>query len=132
VLREQLRARSKQPIVGQVGPSMDSRLDAIAGPEHRSFFGPPGPPTLSSVRMQLVRLLHSIENADVAPTAAQQDAYTVVSKPLPGLMEQWKQMKQKELQSLNEQLRQSHLAAIDLEAEVGRGVKDKIEVGDED
>ena len=33
VLREQLKARSGQPAVGQAGPTIDSKLDAIAGPE---------------------------------------------------------------------------------------------------
>ena len=31
VLREQLKARSGQPAVGQAGPTIDSKLDAIAG-----------------------------------------------------------------------------------------------------
>lgn len=135
VLREQLKARSKQPIVGQVGPSIDSRLDAIAGPEHRSEFfrGPQGPPTLGSVRMQLEVLLHSIENADVAPTAAQQDAYQTVSKPLPGLMEQWKQLKATDLHALNERLQRNHLAALSLDTrKMDQGAEDRIEVGDED
>ena len=135
VLREQLKARSGQPIVGQAGPSLESKLDAIAGPEHRGGFarGPMGPPTLTSARMQLARLLHSIENADAAPTPAQQDAVQLVSKPLPGLIEQWQKLKQTDLHSLNEQLQRNHLAIIDVDKEkLNANAEDPIEMGDED
>ena len=135
VLREQLKARSGQPIVGQAGPSLNSKLDAIVGPEHRSGFGrgPMGPPTLSSTRVQLARMLHSIENADEAPTPAQQDAVQLVRKPLPDLMEQWQKLKQTDLHSLNEQLRRNHLAIIDVDRDKPNAdAEDPIEMGDED
>jgi photosystem II stability/assembly factor-like uncharacterized protein len=134
VLREQLKARSGQPMVGQAGPSLDSKLDAIAGPEHRSGFGrgPMGPPTLGSVRMQLARLLHSIENADEAPTAAQRDAVELVSKPMPDLIEQWQKLKQTDLHSLNEQLRRNHLAIIDVDKGKLNQPAEPIDLGDEE
>ena len=92
-----------------------------------------GPPTLSSVRMQLAMLLHSIENADEAPTAAQQNAVEVVSKPLPSLIEQWQKLKQTDLHSLNEQLRRNHLAVIDVDKDkLNANAGDPIEMGDED
>ena len=134
-MREQLKARSGQPIVGQAGPSLNSKLDAIVGPEHRSGFGrgPMGPPTLSSTRVQLARMLHSIENADEAPTPAQQDAVQLVRKPLPDLMEQWQKLKQTDLHSLNEQLRRNHLAIIDVDRDKPNAdAEDPIEMGDED
>ncbi len=136
VLREQLKARSAQPVVGQAGPTINSKLDAIAGPEHggRGFGrGPAGPATLASVRMQLARLEHSIEAADAAPTAAQSDAMGIAEKPLDGLIEQWRQVKQSDLKALNVELKKQHLAVIDLDTrELDRGQEDELEMGDEE
>ena len=137
VLREQLKERSGQAPVANAAPSIQTKLDAIAGPDRggRGGFmrGPAGPPTLTSVRMTLARLEHSVENADVAPTAAQSEAYQNTAKPLAGLLDQWKQVKQSELKSLNEQLKREHLEAIGLDTrELDRGMEDEIEMGDED
>jgi len=136
VLREQLEARKGQPPVGQAMPSIDSRLDAIAGPEHaqpRFGRGPAGAPTLSTVRLQLARLEHSIENADAAPTTAQSEAFEISDKPLDGLIEQWRQLKQSDLKSLNTELRKQHLAAIDLDThDLDQNREDELEIGDED
>ncbi|WP_239461245.1 WD40/YVTN/BNR-like repeat-containing protein [Occallatibacter savannae] len=136
VLREQMEARKGQPVVGQSMPSIDSRLDAIAGPEHgpRGFGrGPAGPPTLASVRMQLARLEHSIENADEAPTSAQMEAFSIAEKPLAGLIEQWQQFKQSDLKALNAALQKHHLGAINLDTrEFDRNGEDELEMGDEE
>jgi hypothetical protein len=136
VLREQLKARSAQPVMGQAGPTIGSKLDAIAGPEHggRGFGrGPAGPATLASVRMQLARLEHSIEAADEAPTAAQSEATSIAEKPLDGLIEQWRQVKQSDLKALNVELKKRHLALIDLDTrELDRGREDELEMGDEE
>jgi len=136
LLRDQLKTRSSQPPVANAGPSIESKLDAIAGPEHggRGFMrGPAGPPTLGTVRMTLAGLEHSIENADVAPTAAQEEAYATTVKPLAGLLDQWKQLKQADLKSLNEQLKRDHLAVITLDTrEFDRNSEDELEMGDED
>jgi hypothetical protein len=131
-----LKARSGQPVVGQAGPMIDSKLDAIAGPEHgvRGFErGAAGPATLGSVRLQLARLEHSIEAADAAPTAAQREALGIAEMPLEGLIEQWRQVKQSDLKALNVELEGKHLAAIDLNTrELERNGEDEIEMGDEE
>jgi hypothetical protein len=136
VLRDQLKARAGQPPVANAGPSMESRLDSIAGPEHggRGFMrGTAVPPTLATLRLTLARLEHSIENADAAPTAAQEEAYSVTLKSLAGLLDQWRQLKQTDLKSLNEQLKRDHLAAIDLDTrEFNRKAEDELEMGDDD
>lgn len=136
VLREQLKARKGQPAVGQAGTTIDSKLDAIAGPEHGPRGpgrGPAGSPTLGSVRMQIARLQHSIENVDQAPTAAQVEALQIAEKPLSGLIEQWRQVKQSDVQSLNNELKKLHLAVIDLDThELDRSREDELEIGDED
>jgi hypothetical protein len=136
VLREQLKARKGQPVVGQTMPSIDSKLDAIAGPEHaaRGFRrGAAGPPTLASMRMQLARLEHSVENADEAPTSGQSEAFEIADKPLPGLIEQWQKVKESDLKSLNAELKKQHLAIINLDTgELDRRREDELEMGDEE
>jgi len=137
VLREQLKDRASQPPVAHAEPSIESKLDAIAGSDRggRGGFmrGPAGPPTLGTVRMVLARLEHSIESADAAPTAAQDEAYTTTAKPLPGLLEQWKQLKQTDLKSLNDTLRREHLAVLTLDTrEFDRNAEDELEMGDEE
>jgi photosystem II stability/assembly factor-like uncharacterized protein len=137
VLREQLKGRASQPPVAQAGPTIESKLDAIAGSDRggRGAFmrGPAGPPTLGTVRMVLARLEHSIESADAAPTAAQDEAYTTTAKPLPGLLDQWKQLKQTDLKSLNETLKREHLAVLTLDTrEFDRNAEDELEMGDEE
>jgi hypothetical protein len=136
LLREQLKARNGQPAVGQAGPTIDSKLDAIAGPEHggRGFGrGPAGPPTLGSVRMILARLEHSIEAADAAPTTAQSEAAETAAKPLDGLIEQWEKVKASDVRALNIELKRQHLAAIDLDTRgLNRSLEDELEMGDEE
>jgi vacuolar-type H+-ATPase subunit H len=86
-----------------------------------------------SVRLQLARIEHEIQEADEAPTASQQDAYETASEPLAGLLDQWKQLKQNEFKSLNENLRREHLSALHLDTSpIDHGVDDQIELGDED
>ena len=136
VLREQLKARRGQPVVGQAGPTIDSKLDAIAGPEHggRGFGrGPAGPATLGSVRMQLARLMHSIQSADEAPTAAQSEAFGIAEMPLDGLIEQWHRVKQSDVKALNVELKKQHLAVIDLNTrDLNRNREDELEMGDDE
>jgi hypothetical protein len=136
VLREQLKGRKAEPPVGQAGASIESKLDAIAGPEHggRGFGrGPAGPATLGSVRMQLARLEHSIEAADAAPTAAQSEAAGIAEKPLDGLIEQWEKVKASDVKALNVELKKQHLALIDLDTrELNRSREDELEMGDEE
>ena len=136
VLREQLKARSGQPVVGQAGPAIESKLDAIAGPEHggRGFGrGPAGPATLGSVRMQLARLMHSIQSADEAPTAAQREAFGIAVMPVDGLIEQWRIVKESDVKALNVKLKKDHLALIDLDTrEMDRNLEDELEMGDEE
>lgn len=135
-LREQLKERKSQAPVANAEPSIESKLDAIAGPEGgmRGFGrGPTPPPSLGLVRMQLARLEHSIESADAAPTAAQVEACDSSSKSLRDLLDQWQALKKTDLNALNKQLERAHLAAIDLDSgKTGRDSKDELEFGDEE
>ncbi len=139
VLREQLKTRSGEGPVATAGASIESKLDAIAGREARGRGGigggrgrgMAGPANLVTVRTQLARLEHEIENADAAPTTAQVEACGSVSKPLAGLLDQWQQLKATGLKSLNAQLIRDHLAQIDLDAnKFKHGEEEQIDMGD--
>ncbi len=112
VLREQLKERSTQPPIAGSGLSLEEKLEKIAGGERgerRARGGPARAATLNSVRMQLARLEHSIESADMAPTTAQIEAVQSSGQPLPALLQEWEQIKQTDLKALNASLKQQHL-----------------------
>ena len=138
VLREQLKAREKQAPVAGAGDSLEVKLDKIAGSERGGRGGggrggPMGPPNLGSVRTQLARVEHQIQNADQAPTAAQEEAYGVVSKPLGDLLQQWEQLKQTDLKALNASLEHDHLPLLRLDtSKIDHDVEDQIEMGDDE
>jgi hypothetical protein len=138
VLRDQLKARSAQPAIASADNPLEEKLDKIAGTERGERGGPPRggparPATLGSVRMQLARLEHSIQNADFAPTTAQVEASETVSKPLSGLLGQWEQLKKTDLKALNATLQREHLAILQLNTDrINHDVEDQIEMGDED
>ncbi len=92
-----------------------------------------GPPNLGSVRTQLARIEHQIQNADEAPTAAQVEAYEIVSKPLGDLLQQWEQLKQTDLKALNASLEHDHLPLLRLDtSKIDHDVEDQIEMGDDE
>lgn len=134
--REQLKAPSSQTADSALEHSLEQKIDAIAGPERPrggGRGGPEGPPTLTSVRTQLARLEHEIENADMAPTSAQDEAVKISEQPLDGLLQQWQQLKQKELKALNAELIRNHQPPIDIaKRKEGQGEEDRILLGDED
>jgi hypothetical protein len=87
---------------------------------------------LGSVRTQLARIEHSIQNAEAAPTAAQIEAYEITAKPLALLLEQWNTVKNTDLKALNAQLRDKHLPLLTLDTNIiDHDVEDQIELGDD-
>lgn len=144
VLRVQLHAsapalsspQSKPSPPVTTGESLESNLDKIAGRESGrgggERGGPAGPVTLASLRTQIVRVEHSIENADFAPTSAQLEAADITVRPLPALLEQWEKIKQTQLKALNDQRRRDHLPLLSLNTSLlDHDILDQIEVGDE-
>jgi hypothetical protein len=135
VLREQMKARSDQAPVAEADKAIEAKLDAIAGSETRERGRGPatGPTNLTSLRSQIARLEHSIQNADTAPTTAQVEAAKSLEQPIDGLIQQWEQLKATDLKSLNEQLLKSHLSALEIDTfKIDHDVEDQIQVGDED
>jgi hypothetical protein len=85
------------------------------------------------VRAQLARLEHEIEAADTAPTTTQAETGLKAERPLAALLQQWQQLKQTDLNSLNNQLQRSHLAKLDLDTNrIDREEQEEIDMGDEE
>ncbi len=139
VLRGQLKSRAGQAAVEETDKALEAKLDAIAGAERgeRGGFGggrggAAGPPNLTSLRTQLSRLEHEIENADMAPTTPQMEGVSSTSQPLEGLLDQWQKLKATDLKALNEQLERDHAQPISLDTrQIDHGVEDQIELGDD-
>jgi photosystem II stability/assembly factor-like uncharacterized protein len=139
VLRDQIKAGTSSVPAGSAA-ALEAKLTVIAGNERGGGGGgggrrggPAGPPNLGTVRTQLARVEHSIQNADAAPTTAQVEAYEITAKPLASLLEQWDNVKKTDLKALNLQLREKHLPLLVLDTHViDHDVEDQIELGDED
>jgi photosystem II stability/assembly factor-like uncharacterized protein len=137
VLREQLTAKSAPPAVAGAADSLDSKLTAIAGREGRGGGGggrgaPAGPPNLTALRLQLARMEHTVQSADLAPTTAQSEAYDAMRKPLDTLLDQWNALKTSDVKALNNALRTEGLPMLSLDTHIiDHSVEDQIELGDE-
>jgi photosystem II stability/assembly factor-like uncharacterized protein len=138
VLREQLSAKSAQPPVAAAGDSLESKLTKIAGGRGEGVRGgggrggPTGPPNLTTLRLQLARMEHTIQSADIAPTTAQVEGYDGVKKPLADLIEQWNALKASDVKSLNDSLHKLGLPLLSLDTKIiDHTVEDQIELGDE-
>jgi photosystem II stability/assembly factor-like uncharacterized protein len=138
VLREQIKAKSKEAPVAGAGDSLESKLDKIAGSERGGRGGggrgaPAGPATLGSVRTALARIEHEMQNADEAPTAAQLEGYQITAKPLVDLLQQWDAVKKNDLKTLNDSLQRGHFAMLQINTfKIDHDVEDQIELGDEE
>jgi photosystem II stability/assembly factor-like uncharacterized protein len=136
VLRDQYESpNSKVPADSTA--ALETKLENIIGRERGEGGGrrggPAGPPNLTTVRATLVRIEHSIQNADEAPTTAQIAAFKEVAAPLDGLLQQWDAVKKNDLKAINDQLRQLHYPLLSLDTHlIDHDVKDQIESGDDD
>ncbi len=137
VLRDQFKSENSK-VPAAAAAELESKIEKIVGRERGEGGGgrrggPAGPPTLDSIRTQLARLEHSIQNADAAPTAAQVQACDETAKPLAALLQQWEAVKSTDLKAINEQLRQQNLPQLSLDTHViDHDVEDQIEFGDVD
>jgi hypothetical protein len=134
VLRDQMKSQAGAAVPGTDAQALKAKLDAIAGSDQGGFRrgGGGGPATLTSLRLQLSRLEHSVQNADAAPTTAQIEAAQIASKQLPDLLQKWDAVKKTDLKAMNEQLRLKHLPLLSLNTnKIDHDVEDQIELGDD-
>ena len=141
VLRDQMRGKDAQPTVpGAGGDSLESKLTKIAGGRGEGGArgggggrgGPAGPANLTTLRLQLARMEHTVQSADVAPTTAQVQAYESIRQPIADLIQQWNQIKATDVKALNEMRRKKGLPLFSLDTHlIDHNVEDMIEVGDD-
>lgn len=129
VVRDQLKSTpSNDPTAEALRATLNKLAGAEQGGPRR---GPGGPANLNSVRTQLERMLHSIQNADAAPTAAQQEAVATVAQPLPALLQQWEATKKTDLKAMNDVRLRAHLPVLSLNTNlIDHDVEDQVELGD--
>ncbi len=81
------------------GDAFDKQLEAIVGRSGMNRHGPTGgheQPTLASVRAQMERLEHAMQNADVAPTDQQAAACAETDAALAKVLAEWNDFKGKQ------------------------------------
>jgi hypothetical protein len=136
-LREQMKAGTAH-LPASSSEGLEAKLNLLAGARGGEGGGgrrggAAGAPNLASVRTQLARLEHSIQNADVAPTTAQVEAYQIAAKPLADLLQQWDALKKNDVAALNSELRRKHLPILDLDPRHMDGdMEDEIGMEDEE
>jgi photosystem II stability/assembly factor-like uncharacterized protein len=122
-LRAELRDRRKQAGDGAVAKTvqaLDQKAAALEGrPVGRRGGGggggrgaPTGEVSLSRVNGELTTLLHLADAADAAPTTQALAASERLQKALSEVLERWKDLKTREITSLNEQLKEAKLAPV--------------------
>ena len=137
VLRDQMRSKPTPAPAG--GDSLESKLTKIAGGRGEGGprggggrGGPGGPANLTTLRLQLARMEHTVQSADAAPTTAQVAAYDSIKQPIADMVQQWNQLKATELKALNEVRRKQGLPLYILDTHIiDHNVEDQIEVGDD-
>jgi photosystem II stability/assembly factor-like uncharacterized protein len=138
VLREQLATKTPEPGAAN---SLESELTKIAGGRREGGArgggggrgGQAGPPNITTLRLQLARMEHTVQAADAAPTAAQVDAYQAVKKPLDDLLEQWYRIKATDVKAMNAVLHKQGLPLLSLDTHlIDHDVEDQIEIGGEE
>jgi photosystem II stability/assembly factor-like uncharacterized protein len=139
VLREQLAGKPAPP-AAPGADTLESKLTKIAGREGGGGRGgggggrggPQGPANLTTLRLQLARMEHTVQSADLPPTTAQVDAYTAMKKPFDDLIQQWNVVKATDLKTLNDQRRKLGQPLIVLNTFfLDHNVEDQIELGDD-
>ena len=144
VLRQQIGAaqinggKEGSEVSNGTGSTLELKLGPIAGRAEGGRGGgggrggPQGPPNLTTLRLQLARLEHTLQSADEAPTTAQADAADSMKKPLDDLLERWNAVKASDVKAMNDDRRKHGLPLLSLNTRIiDHDVEDQIELGDE-
>ncbi|MGH9566310.1 MAG: glycoside hydrolase, partial [Candidatus Angelobacter sp.] len=119
-LRKQIQERlSKVPPQSTAAGALskfNDQLTALLGSQTRRPGPPSEVPTLSVLRAKYMALFGVLQEADAAPTSQATAGLAEIDKQLPPLMQQWRQIRDKELPALNQQLKSANLPEITLQA----------------
>jgi hypothetical protein len=140
VLRGQLEAKGTAP-APPAPDSIEAKLTKIAGGREGTGGrggggggrgGPGGPANLTMLRLQLARMEHTVQSADLPPTTAQVEAYNAMKKPFNDLLDQWNTIKATDLKTMNDDRRKRGLPMLTLNTFfLDHNVEDQIELSDE-
>ena len=116
-LRDQLKAlkeKAGQGTTAEAIAALDQKAAAIEGAG--GGFGPRGGggSGLARLASELLSVMNLVEGVDAAPTAQAAAASDALQKSLADALSSWSEIKNKDLKSLNDQLRQTGLPAIAL------------------
>ena len=115
-LRDQLKAlkeKAGQGTAAEAIAALDQKAAAIEG---GGGFGPRGGggSGLARLASELLSVMNLVEGADAKPTTQAVAASDALQKSLADALSSWSEIKNKDVKSINEQLRQAGLPAIDL------------------
>jgi hypothetical protein len=115
-LRDQLRALKEKAGQGTTAEAIAALDQKAAGVEGAGGLGPRGGGASGLARLasELLSVMNLVEGADAAPTTQAVAASEALQKSLAEALSNWSEIKNKDLKSINEQLRQAGLPAIAL------------------
>jgi photosystem II stability/assembly factor-like uncharacterized protein len=119
-LRAQLKSAKDsagQGALAEAIAALDKKVAAIEGGGGGGRFGGSAgqggaEPSLSRISGELSGLMSLVEGADVTPTTQAVAAFDEAQKNLANLFSRWREIKDKDVKALNEQLRQANLPQI--------------------
>jgi photosystem II stability/assembly factor-like uncharacterized protein len=111
---EALKKRSGQGALADALTALEKKAASLEGQAGGGGFGAPaaGEPTFNRLNGQFLSLMNLVEGADVTPTTQAQSAFTDSQKTLNDLLSRWRELKEKDVKAINDQLRGANLPAI--------------------
>lgn len=115
-LRKQVEVLEKQrtqPGETETIEAFDKKLVVVMGAQQR--FGRPQPGTLSGQRAQTMGLFNVLQEADVAPSSATQQAVATVHGQLAPVLAKWNDLEQKDLPQFKQKLGITDLPKVEMQ-----------------
>jgi photosystem II stability/assembly factor-like uncharacterized protein len=120
-LRSQLKSLSGQAAVAKSAADLEAKAAAIEGEEGgygARYLSTPEGRSLSRLNSGLAAIISALDSADAAPTTQELAMFAELEKALQEQLSAWDQLKSKEIQELNQQLKKTGLPPIDLQKPV--------------
>jgi hypothetical protein len=118
-VRAQLRDLAHQAPKGEISDAIHALEQKIAPFEEAAAPGSGAATrqqTFAQLNIQFSQLLAVVDGADAAPTQTAQDTTGDLQRSLTALQTQWDDLKARDINALNDQLRRANLPAINLAA----------------
>jgi hypothetical protein len=117
-VRAQLRDLAHQAPKGEIADAIHALEQKVAPFEGTTpgFGAAASQQTFAQLNAQFAQLLNVVDGADAAPTQTAQDTTGDLQRALTALETQWDDVKARDVNALNDQLRRANLPAINLAA----------------